>query len=207
MSLSLTAGTSRLDEDGAAETSTTDSLSLSLSTARPLGELSFGLGAVDTSDGTRTEATVSRSFESAQGSFSLSLGIEHSAFGETGGLARLSWAQQRPNGSWVVAASHALEQDGRDRENLRTRLSVDLEEALQPRLTGTFGLSYVDSEETRSGVNSSAASVSAGVTYALTQDWGLSARATHQIEEEDGLEKVDNTLFSLSIRRTFEFRP
>lgn len=209
MELTLTASTSRLDEDGVAATSVTDTFDIALSTDRPDGTLAFGLGLTQTDAGTRTLASVSRSFELPRGALSVSAGIEDSVGGDTGFNGALNWRHDRPTGSFSVGASFGIEQDSRDRETERARLSIDINEQLSQRLTGTLGLSYVDSSTSGVGaaVDTTATSLSAGLSYALTQDWGLSAQATHQIEDDGAAGKVDNTILSLSINRTFTFRP
>lgn len=205
-SLSLRASTSRLDEVGVAGTSVTDTLGLSMRTLRPDGDLSLALLATDTDDGTRTRLTLGRTYELPNGSLEATFGVEDSAFGGTGVTGSVNYRIAGPSSVLSFGLLHDVTQDSRDTETRRTNVSVGLEQVLTNRLTGTLDLNLRDSEVTQTGLGTLTASLSAGVSYAVTEDWSLAASASHRIEEEDGLARADSTRVSLSIQRTFSFR-
>jgi hypothetical protein len=205
--LNVTASTSRLDEAGVAATSTTDSLRFNLSNARPDGTIGIAFATTRSDDGTRTNLSLSRNYEITQGILSLSAGVENGASGKSGFTGGFNWQQERPSGSFSMALSYGLTQDSRDSEIRRTSLSANVQEQLLPRLSGSLGLSYVASENEQTGVDTIGTSLSAGLSYEMTPDWGLNVNATHRIKDPSNATKADDTIVSLSISRTFEFRP
>ena len=205
--LTVRGSTSRLDEVGSADTSDTDIVGVSLVFARPDGNVNLSAQTTDTADGTRTQLLVGRSYDLPTGELDAQIGIEESAFDGTGVTGSVEWTVAGPASALSFGLEHGITQDSRDAETRRTNVTVGLEQLLSDRLTGTVDLAVRDSETTQTGVGTLTASLSAGVSYALTSDWSLAAEATHRIEDQDGSDRADSTRVSLSISRAFAFRP
>jgi len=119
----------------------------------------------------------------------------------------VKWTVAGPASALNFGLEHGITQDSSDTETRRTNVTVGLEQVLNDRLTGTVDLAVRDSETTQTGAGTLTASLSAGVSYALTNDWSLAAEASHRIEDQDGVDRADSTRVSLSISRAFAFRP
>lgn len=205
--ITATASQSRLDEVGAAATSTTDSLSLGLAHDLPNGQLTAEASLTDTAAGQRESLSIGRSFDLARGQLTARLGLSSQATGGSALTGSLAWAQDLPNGKLSFNLTRSVTGDARDSETRLTRLNIGYSRDLSPRLTGSLNMGLQDSQDTATATRTRTTNLSANLVYALTEDWGLDLGATHRIRDRDASPRADSTTFTLSLRRTFEFRP
>lgn len=205
--LTASASASRLDEVGAATTSTTKTLTLGLDHARPNGKITAEASVTDTASGRRESLSFGRSYDLPTGELTARIGVTSQAQGGTAVTGSLGWKQDLPNGALSLGLSRSVTGDSRDNETRLTRLNLGLTRELSPSITGSLNLGLQDSYATATAIGTRTTNISANLAYAMTEDWNLDLGATHRIRAKSGSASAASTTLTLALRRSFDFRP
>ncbi len=198
---------SDFDQDSLAEPRDTVSMNATLTQDRPLGSLSFGLGATRTEDGERFSAFVGRSLALPLGQISGQIGLSSSARGETYLSGGLNMRRDLPRGALSLSLSRAVSSsDTEDAERLSTRASLGLTQELTPLSQIRFGLNLSKAEETGTGLQSVGGDIGATFSHELPSDWVLATGYSHRVLDEDNQDIARSNRVFLELRRTFVTR-
>lgn len=200
----LSLSTAQLDR-AVSGRSDTDTLGLSLTTARPDGDLSANLNFDDTAGGRRSSFSLGRTLDLPSGSIGGTLGVVRDTGGETSLIASLDWLYALPRGELTLGFDQTVLNDADDVETEVRALEIGLTQSLTPRVSAELGLSYTQRDSTASDLDTT--NISAGVNYALDENWSLALDANHRIRDEQGVGRANSTSLSLSVSRTFDWRP
>jgi hypothetical protein len=188
-----------------------DGAGFSLAVTRQFRDGVLGISlARDVSDiGAEDSLRISRNRELADGGeLAWSLGLVSSPNGETSPIVSVSYARPTPRGSLFVGLDQTTAVNRDDESVISTSVDFGYEQAINA--TSGWSLSGSLTNVSVVGENEegqSRAQVGVAYNHALTQDWSLSAALRHRITLEDGEENDSASTFSLSLGRSFSFRP
>ncbi|PWJ12877.1 hypothetical protein [Jannaschia seohaensis] len=178
--------------------------------ARPNGTRALRFSRTLVAGGAVARLRLARALElPGGGALELAIGAAHFEGGDTTPLLSLSYAAAPlPGDSLRVTLERMAETDGDDQEVARTRARLSYERALTPvsQLTLSAGLARVDVLD---GFEPDRTTVTLGAAYTrdLTPDWALSARIDHAAARDEGGETERDSRVSLTLGRSFSFRP
>jgi hypothetical protein len=172
------------------------------------GTLGFLLEREFTENGPEDSFRVRRDVARPNGAtLAWSLGIISFDGDETSAIGSIAYSVATPQGNFSVDLQQNTSVDDDDRTTLNTSLSIgydrDINSTSSWSLNGALGaVNVIGNDGDELGLQ-----VGLGYNHALTRDWDLATRLTHRVTYEDGA--LDNTasILSLSIERSFSFRP
>lgn len=204
--LTANASTLRLNEVGL-PASRTNSLSLGLQTDRVNGKIDADVTITDTNSGQRESLSLGRSYELPTGALTARIGLSTRTSGGTALIGSLGWQQTLPNGTLSLSLSQSVTGNASAQETRLTRLGVGYSHQLLPLLSGSFNMGLQDSLDTATSLRTRSTDLSVNMRYAVTADWGLNFGATHRILDKSGSPSANANVLSLSVSRSFDFRP
>lgn len=181
---------------------------IALTLARPNGTVGLSYERDVTTAGDRDVVRLSRSLDLRQGaSLDVSLGISNFE-GDLGSLFAVAYARPTPNGRIQVTANRDFVVNSENEAQRNSRVRASYSAALTPESSYTVAASFDLVDEIDSpDPDTARASIEARYRRALTRDWDLSTRAEHRVIFEDGDRDESESVFTLSIDRSFTFRP
>lgn len=142
------------------------------------------------------------------GEVSWSVGLVSFPNGETAPVVSASYAMPTPRGSFSARLQQSTSANSDDESVVNTLIGVDFDQAINANsgwsLNGSLSSVEIAGDEDRSQAR---AQVGISYNYALTRDWDLSTSLRHRITYEDGEENDRASILSLSLERSFSFRP
>ncbi|MEM7508840.1 MAG: hypothetical protein AAF415_19095 [Pseudomonadota bacterium] len=208
----------RIDTDmldiftGAPISDTEEGVGFNVAVVRALlnGDIGLSLGREITETGDRDEIRLSRSLTMANGSeLSGSIGLVDFEEGDVSVVGGLSFALPTRRGGLLLDFQQQARFDEDDGNVINTFLTGRYESSINAVSNwAVFGtLARVDSLDDLS--DSDQTSVRAGISYdyAITRDWDLSAAFDHRIDFEGDSETDQTSVVSLTLQRSFSFRP
>jgi hypothetical protein len=200
----LTFGLNRQTYDDAT-TSRRRTMGVDAGLARDLanGRVTADLSVENTADGTRSTLNFGRSLDLSRGALSAGLGIGHSAAGQTYLTADIALRHDLPDGQLTATLRRGFTTGTGDSEAVTTALSLDYSKEITSSSALSLGLTYIDSEDTASGLSTRNASLSASYTHALTPDWGLNVGYIHRLREEEPNGTARSGIVFMSLSRDF----
>lgn len=176
----------------------------------PNGVLSFALDREIGTTGFEDTIRVRRALNLANGAdVEVSLGAAIFEGADPIAIYSASYANEIRPGSLLSLSIDRSGGVSDDDENIiRTRLTAGLDQDLTPASSLSFDVGLLQVEDVSlAGTDTSRIDLALGYRHALTPDWNLAARATHEILFEDGADDERTTVVSLGIERRFSFRP
>lgn len=175
------------------------------------GTLGLSLGREITETGTRDNIRLSRALSMANGSdIAGSIGLVSFEDDDPSVVGSLSFQLPTPRGGLSVSFEQRARFDEDDGNVINTFLSGRYESSINSvsnwavfgSLARVDGLDDLSSEDDQTTVR-------AGVSYnyAVTRDWDLSAAFDYRVDFEDGSETDQTSIVSLTLQRSFSFRP
>jgi hypothetical protein len=142
------------------------------------------------------------------GELAWSLGLVSFPSGDTAPIVSASYAMPTPRGSFSVSLQQETAVDDDDRSVVSTAIAMDFGQAIN----ATSGWSLngaLTSVDVTGGDTDDQARLRVGVSYnhALTRDWDLSTALSHRVTYEGGEQNDSASTLSLSLERSFSFRP
>lgn len=188
-----------------------DGVGASLSVTRQFRDGTLGLSlARDVSDiGAEDSLGIFRNRAFANGGeLAWSLGLVSFPSGDTAPIVSASYAMPTPRGSFSVSLQQQTAVDDDDRSVVSTAIAMDFGQAIN----ATSGWSLngsLTSVDVTGGDTDDQARLRVGVSYnhALTRDWDLSTALSHRVTYEGGEQNDSASTLSLSLERSFSFRP
>jgi hypothetical protein len=174
--------------------------------ARPNGSISATFLADDSEGGTRLGLSFGRSLDLPRGSLSATLGLGRSAAGNNYATGKLDLRQDLPRGQFNASLERGFSADSDDNETVLTSIALGYNQSLTPLTSFGVTLRHADSEETETGLNTRNTTLSASITYALTEDWGLTTGYTHALRDEDSVGNATSGTAFLTLDRSFSLR-
>jgi hypothetical protein len=142
------------------------------------------------------------------GELAWSLGAVSFPNGDTAPIASASYAMPTPRGSFSVSLDQATAVNSDDDSVVSTSVALDYNETINASsgwsLNGSLANVEVVGDEDGGQTR---AQMGISYNHALTRDWDLSAALSHRITYEDGEEDDSASTLSLSLERSFSFRP
>jgi hypothetical protein len=188
-----------------------DGVGASLSVTRQFRDGTLGLAlAREVSDiGAEDSLRVFRNRALANGGeLAWSLGVVSFPSGDTRPIASASYAMPTPRGSFSVSLDQATAVNSDDESVVSTSVALDYDQAINAvsswSLNGSLSSVDVIGDNTE---DQSRAEVGVAYRHALTRDWDFSTSLRHRITYEDGEEDDSASILSLSLERSFSFRP
>jgi hypothetical protein len=188
-----------------------DGVGASLSVTRQFRDGTLGLAlAREVSDiGAEDSLRVFRNRALANGGeLAWSLGVVSFPSGDTAPIASASYAMPTPRGSFSVSLDQTTAVNNDDESVVSTSVALDYDQAINAvsswSLNGSLSSVNVVGDDTE---DQSRAEVGVAYNHDLTRDWALSASLRHRITYENGEKDDRASILSLSLGRSFSFRP
>lgn len=195
---------SRFEEDDADEDRDTWSLDNTLTLGRPAGDVVFGFGITDTEEGTRTEATVGRTYTLPGVTFFGEIGLAHETSGGTDLIGALDVEYALPRGALSFGLARSVSSSNlQDEERLNTSVNMGYQQALTPLADISFDAQLAQSDNTDTGASFSDASLSVTYTRTLTRDWDMDLGARQRFSDDDGTGSANSSEIFFSMRRSY----
>lgn len=183
---------------------------LTLSRELANGSAAISLDRSVTSAGDRTDLDLARSLETPTGALDLSLGLTQVAGGDLLPTAGVSYTLARPSQSLSLGLSTGISVS--DDADLQRTTTLDVgyryEISALDALTLDLGYTWVGDAEGGTAITDvGRATLTAGYSRALTEDWSLNSGYTYRSYDEEGAgTATSNTLF-VTLGRSFSWRP
>jgi hypothetical protein len=188
-------------EDGAG-------FSVAVSRAFRTGSLGLSLSREITTNGAEDRVRLSRDRAFANGAeLAWSLGLVSFENGDSAPVASLAFALPTPRGGVSVDLQQTTSVDSDDRNTRRTVLDVDVNHEINSVSSWSLNGSLAGVEVVGGTGDEFRAEAGVAYNYALTEDWALSTRLRHRVTYEDGSRDNSASILSLSLQRSFSFRP
>lgn len=205
--LNLSFSYSEFEEDTVAGTSDTISVNSSLTLDRPHGPVSFNLGVTSVDDGERVSASVGRSMEFPNGTFSGQIGATRGVDGDGYLTAAASYSHVTPTATFTLGLSRDVSSDNEeDSERLRTSLSLGYGRDLTPLSALKLNARWSQSETTATDLSSIDTTLGATYSRELTEDWALDAGYKYRVSDDDTSGRAESNSVFLELRRAFVTR-
>lgn len=188
-----------------------DGLGFSLGLSRQFrdGSLALSLDRTESDDGAEDSLTLSRARSLANGgAWNWSLGLVAFPNGDVAPVASASYTRPTPRGRLAVSLAQSTSANDEDGNVISTSFGVNYVKNINAvsswSLDGSFSnvnaLGSEEEDQTRAV---------AGISYnhALTRDWRFAASLRHRITYEGGEEQSNASTLSMSLQRSFSFRP
>lgn len=198
-------GYKRIDEDGE-ELRQTRRIETGLSYDRPLGDYRGSLFYEDTEDGDRIGVSAGRDLDLPRGGLSFSLGATRDTEGELALTGDLSLSREFADAALSLSGNRSVSSTD-DGEEVRTVFSARYERPLTALAALSLDARYANQENTGTDETTRNASLGASLGYSLTRDWSLDLGYRYRYRDEDGEGTATENNVSLSVGRSFSFRP
>ena len=183
--------------------------SVSLTRQFQTGTLGFSLSRQIAENGAEDSFRISRDTRLAnEGTLAWSLGLVSFENGDTSPIASLAYSRPTSRGTFAVNLQQTTAVDDDDLSVLRTVLGANYNQTINNTSSWSLdgSLASVDVVGSDAG-DQQRAEIGVGYNHALTADWGLSARVRHRVNYVGGEEDSSANILSLSLARSFSFRP
>lgn len=206
MVLDASIGIENIEEDGDTDRGGVGTLSLTQArvngTAALLLDQSFGI------EGGRTTLTAARDLALPSGTLAFTFGITN---GEQSGIdfvGSIDYSQILPRGVLTASLDRRVDSSTSGNDILTTNAALGYTMALSPVSDLSFDFDYAEIENDGTGSTSDTNRklLRAEYTYALTQDWGLSAGYEHQRLSTEGTGTANSNTVFLTVGREFSIR-
>ncbi|MDG4649650.1 hypothetical protein P6F26_14490, partial [Roseibacterium sp. SDUM158017] len=128
--------------------------------------------------------------------------------GDTKPIASASYSVPTPRGELAVSLQQTTAVNSADESILRTSVAVDYDQAVNALSSWSLNGSLLNVDVLGNSAEDQArAQIGVSYNHALTRDWDLSASLRHRITYQDGTENNRASTLSLSLERSFSFRP
>lgn len=174
------------------------------------GNIGLSLGREITETGDRDEIRLSRSLTMANGSeLSGSIGLVDFEEGDVSVVGGLSFALPTRGGGLSLNFEQQARFDEDDGNVINTSLNGRYQSSINAVSNwAVFGsLARVDSLDDLSDDDQTSVRAGVSYNYAVTRDWDLSAAFSHRIDFEADSETDQTSVVSLTLQRSFSFRP
>jgi hypothetical protein len=172
------------------------------------GTLGMSLERNVSDDGAQDSLRVSRDREfSNGGELSWSLGLISFPNGDTAPVAAASYSMPTPRGGFSASLQQSASTSGGE-SLVSTSIGLDYNQAINA-VSGwsvNGSLSSVDNLDDDTG-DQARAEVGLAYNHALTRDWDLSASIRHRVTYENSQRNDSASILSLSLQRSFSYRP
>ena len=183
-------------------------LSLGLTQTLQNGTLTGNLSSKVNSNGRRDTLRVGRNMDLPNGSLSFSLGVTEGETSSTRLLASVDYTRNLPRGDLKIGLSQTPNVSSTDNDVINTRLSIGYGETINSVSSWDAKLSLADiSVLTEDNEDRQRADLSLSYRRALGQDWDLVSRYAYSETRGDSRPERKSNTISLSVERTFSFRP
>lgn len=171
------------------------------------GSFSLGYGSNEASSGRRDTFNFDRSIELTDGSLSFGFGLSKSEGLSAEPVARLAYSREGDTNRISVNLSQAASVDIDDNEFISTRLGASYSEDINGISSWGANLSISNIEALDGGNDQVRFDAGVNYSYALGNDWDLvSGYSFAYFDSDNSAERRSNTV-SVSIQRSFSFRP
>ena len=174
-----------------------------------LGEIGLSATSSLTSTGQRNNLEITRAFERRRDSLSARLGISDSDSGDLETIAAVDYTRRVPAGELGLSFSRSVTTSDDSDDLLITRAGASYTLSLSARDRLSLGADVTDISEAGAGNtdDEQRGSLSASWSREVTRDWGLSLGYEFDYSDEAGRGVAESHSVSLSLGRSFSFRP
>lgn len=204
----LSVGFKTVESTGAAQDEDGITYALNLRQDRPNGALTFNLNTDVSETGRQTNMRVGTTFETRNGSeFAGSVGLNRDEDGNTNPLYELSYSESLRQSSYTVFLNQDITTSDLGQDTLNSRIGLTYNRELTPTTSLQSGVNYQTTDFLGLDKDTSRLNISLGVSRELTQDWSVTSRYTHTIQDGDLRNRdTENRLF-LGLETNFGWRP
>lgn len=209
LSADVSLGVTRVTEDDAGTESVDEGLSfaLSLTEERPNGSWTAALNSDIDESGRRSTATIGRTYELREASFSAEFGLSEGSDEELRPLYALSFSQDLPSGQIGVSLDQSFATNSGGFETLNTRLDVDWRRELTRVSSLGAGIGLRDTDVLGGPGDAQRLDLSLSYSHDLTEDWALIGGVTHSVEREEGSPDDRSNEVFVGLQTTVGWRP
>lgn len=205
--LAITLSYSTFDEDGVASDRNTWALNNRLTIDRPLGDVSFELGATEVEEGTRVTGTVGRSYETPRATLSGEIGVTRQVSGGTAVIGSALIAYPLPNGALNFGLTRSVaSSDTQDQERLNTQVSFGYDQQLTPLSGFSLDAIFAQAEDTDTDTSFRDTTLTATYTRTLTPNWDMNTGLRYRMSDDDGIGTARSNEVFFNLRREFTTR-
>ena len=205
--LTTTLSHSTFEEDGVEGERITWGLNNALTIDRPLGPVTFTLGATDVEEGTRLNASVGRVYETPRATFSGEIGVAREVSGNAVLVGGGGVAYPLPRGALSFGLSrNVISSDTQDQERQNTQVSFGYRQELTPLSGFALNAVFAEAEDTATDATFSDATLTATYTHTLTRDWNIDTGLRHRFSDDDGIGTARSNEVFFNLRREFVTR-
>lgn len=202
--LATTLSYSTFEEDGVDGERITWALNNALTIDRPLGAVTFSLGATDVEEGTRLNASVGRIYETPRATFSGEIGVAREVSGDAVLVGSAGVAYPLPRGALSFGLTrNVISSDTQDQERLNTQVSFGYDQELTPLSGFALDAVFAQAEDTATDTTFSDTTLSATYTRTLTRDWNMDTGLRHRFSDDDGIGTARSNEVFFNLRREF----
>ena len=171
------------------------------------GSIGFDFDSRVTSDGRRDTLTLSRSLELKDGGLTLSAGVVQTDTSDLEPLFNVDYNKNFKRGQLTLGLSQSASTDNDDNTVINSSLRARYNEQINQR--SSWGLSAVLADSNSIELNDDTRRLDLGINYRheVARDWDLVADYTYSTAEQSGEPDRSSNTVSLSLQKTFQFRP
>ncbi len=206
-------GISQVDETRrAVPSSTTDENfvgSFSVTRDLPSGTANAQVDQTFTSNGSRTNATVGRTFLLPNGTLGFNVGATYGPFEQLTPIGDLTYVHSLSSSQITASLRRRVGTSIQDRETQQTLAKFNYDYFINPVSSVSFGVTYVDQQDDGTGASNQRqrADFNASYTRAITQDWGVTVGYQRSYDDFVGSGSADGNSVYLTLGRQFVLKP
>jgi hypothetical protein len=160
-----------------------------------------------TSSGRRDTARVTRAIKLPNGDFSMSLGAVRPEGSDLQPLINLSYSQDLVRGKLGLGLSQRTSTGDDDETVINTRLRASYDQEINPSSSWGLTARLADTDAVDLADNTRRLDLGVNYRHELAQDWDLVANYTYSSSKQTGEAQRSSNTVSLSIAKSFQFRP
>ncbi|TMV07018.1 hypothetical protein FGK63_12955 [Ruegeria sediminis] len=159
-------------------------------------------------NGSRTSATVGRSYQRANGSLDFNVGLTEGPFGETTWIGDLGLLYSLNTSQFAARLQRRVGTSTQSRETRQTLAYLAYDYFINPISAVSFSLDFADQEDEGPGAANprQRANFTAAYTRAITNDWAMSFGYQHQFDDQGGTTASGNSVY-FTLGRQFTLKP
>jgi hypothetical protein len=160
-----------------------------------------------TSDGRRDTFRVTRALDLPRGAFSLSLGVVKTETSDPQPLVDMTLSQNLPRGALTLGLSQQVSIGDDDETIVNTRLRAAYDEKINASSSWGLSAALADTDSIELGDNTRRLDLGVNYRHEVARDWDVVANYTYSSSDQTGEALRSSNTVSLSLQKTFQFRP
>ncbi|WP_170763219.1 hypothetical protein [Ruegeria lacuscaerulensis] len=174
----------------------------------PDGDINFRANQSFGVNGTRTNATVGRSYQRVNSTLDFNAGFTRGPFGDISTIGQIDYSYQFPSSRIGATIQRRDDTNTQSVETRQTLAFLTYDYLINPISALSFSANFIDQENEGSGPSNprQRGTFNASYSRAITKDWALNVGYQYEMDDQSSRE-VDSNSFFLTLGRRFTLKP